>query len=78
MLQHGWIPKPVWVPSVVWAENILIRSQYLNPVGYSPEKTLSMGIALLLTSSPPLFFFFKPSGGVLNLKNEKYNFEVAR
>ena len=38
MLQQVWFPKPGRVPSLVWTENILIWSQYLNPVDYSPPK----------------------------------------
>ena len=58
ILEQGWVPKPVWLPSVVWAENILIRSLYLNPVGYSLNKTLSMGIAHPLHLIPSLVFLF--------------------
>ena len=61
------LPKSDRVPSVVWTENILIRSRYLNPVGYSPGKTF-LGIAHpshLISSL--IFFVFKPSGYALNL-----------
>ena len=57
-------PKPGQVPSVVWTENIVIWSEYLNPVGH-PQKPF-MGIAPL-----PSFFVFKPSGDALNLKEEE-------
>ena len=57
MLYQVWFPKPGLVPSVVWTENILIQSQYLNPVGYSPEKTF-MEIAHLPRLTPSLIFYF--------------------
>ena len=60
------------MPSVVWTKNILIQSQYLNPVGYFPKKTF-MVIAHPPRLTPSLidFLIFKPSGDALNLKKEK-------
>ena len=59
-------PKPGQVLSVVWTENIVIWSEYLNPVGYSPEKTVHGDCTPSL-----IFFVFKPSGDALNLKEEE-------
>lgn len=65
------------MPNVIRTENILIRPQYLNPVGYSAEKTFK-GIA-----HPPrlarsfIFLFFKVSAESLNLKEENNRVEIA-
>ena len=59
-------PKPGQVPSVVWTENIVIWWEYLNPVSYSPEKTVRGDCIHSL-----IFFVFKPSGDALNLKEEE-------
>ena len=41
------------------------------------KKSIRYNLHIFRTSSLPLFFFFKLSGGALNLKKEKYKPEGA-
>ena len=59
--------------SVVSIEDIFIRSQYLNPVGYYLDKTLSMGILHPPHLIPSLVLTFS----AFNLKNKQYKLELA-